>query len=183
MEEIWKDIEGYEGLYQISNLGRIKSLSRFIYTNKEKTKGYYSENKILRLTSDDTGYLQVSLSKNGAVKKFHVHRLVAIAFIPNIHNKPQINHIDRNRKNAKATNLEWVTDSENKYHAWKNTKRKSNKRKVVQINKNNEIVRVWDSIKDAQTHLKISHISECCRNKQKTTGGYMWRYKEEILNE
>ena len=180
-EEIWKDIPEYEGIYQISNLGRVKSLSRYIYNNKNTTKGHLSREKILRLSADSTGYLQVNLSKNGKKAKFHVHRLVAKLFIPNPDNKPQVNHIDRNRRNPAVSNLEWVTDSENKFHAWKNPNRISTKKEVIQIDKNDKIIKTWDSIQEAEKSLKISHISECCRNPKRTSGGYKWKYKEEKM--
>ena len=92
----WKDIPGYEGLYQVSNLGEIKSLGN----------GKTRKEKILRLTKDKYGYLYITLSENGKLKKFKVHRLVAMAFIPNPNNYTQINHKDENRSNNRVENLE-----------------------------------------------------------------------------
>ena len=109
MEEIWKDIEGYEGLYQVSNLGKVKSLN-YNKTGKEKE---------LRFNNNGTGYIQVGLTKNKEHKKFLVHRLVAKTFIPNIDNKTFINHIDGNKKNNDVNNLEWCTKSENQLHAYR----------------------------------------------------------------
>ena len=109
MEEEWRDIEGYEGRYQVSNLGRIRSF-----------KGQYSKNKIiiLKLCINNRGYSVVSLSKNNKHKSYKVHRLVAQAFIPKIDNKSQINHINGNKQDNRVSNLEWCTYSENMYHAW-----------------------------------------------------------------
>lgn len=100
-KEIWKDIAGYEGLYQVSNFGRIKSLRSKI---------------ILASLSSKSGYCYVGLAKNGMNKQKSVHRLVALAFIPNSENKPEVNHIDGNKHNNTVKNLEWVTKSENMKH-------------------------------------------------------------------
>jgi len=111
MEEIWKDIEGYEGLYMVSNLGRIKSLVGFnghIYVNRVK---------ILNQSNTTTGYKKVELAKDKKKKSFKVHRLVAFAFIPNADKKPNINHKDGNPTNNNAKNLEWCTQKENVQHA------------------------------------------------------------------
>ena len=105
-KEIWKDIEGYEGLYQVSNMGRIKS---FQY---DKIKG-----KILKPSLCAFDYLKINLRLNNTPKTEKLHRLVAKAFIPNPENKPQINHKDGNKQNNRVDNLEWCTDRENKQHA------------------------------------------------------------------
>lgn len=96
--EVWKDIQGYEGLYQVSNLGRVKSLRR---------------SKIRKLYKDDKGYFRVTLKKKGKSKNFQIHRLVATAFIPNPENKPEVDHINTIRTDNRVQNLRWVTSSEN----------------------------------------------------------------------
>lgn len=110
--EIWKPVIGYEELYEVSNLGRVRSLDRVV------DRGYYGlhlhKGKLLSPTNNGTGYLIVGLNGNDRKRKNHyIHRLVADAFIPNNENKEQVNHIDRNRANNRADNLEWVTRSEN----------------------------------------------------------------------
>ncbi len=111
--EIWKDIEGYEGKYQISNFGNVKSLET--WTGDK----YIKREKILKNVVYGNGYYYVCLSKKGEVKKHKVNRLVAQAFIPNPENKPFTNHIDGDKLNNNVNNLEWCTQSENMKHASK----------------------------------------------------------------
>jgi hypothetical protein len=127
MEEIWKEIKGYEGLYQVSNLGRVKSLSKV----KELYNGglYNTKDKILTPRISN-GYISVSLHKhNKGITKL-IHRLVAEAFIPNPEGKPQVNHIDGNKTNNILSNLEWNTRSENIQHAFNTSLKISQKGEV-----------------------------------------------------
>lgn len=110
-QEIWRDIKGYEGKYQVSNLGNVRSL---MYHNAKGIKRI----SLLKPATDGKGYLRCALSKNNILTTFKVHRLVAQAFIPNPNNYPQINHIDGNKKNNKVDNLEWCTNSINQIHAY-----------------------------------------------------------------
>ena len=119
-DEIWKDIVGFEKHYQVSSLGKIKSLVRTIIRSNDKP--YPVRERILSPGTDTCGYLRVSLGKNKKFQTFKVHRIVAFAFIPNINNKPEINHIDFNKKNNDYANLEWVTSKENTDHAIKNNR-------------------------------------------------------------
>lgn len=105
-EEIWRDVNGYEGLYKISNFGRVKSF-------------HYGVEKFLKLRIANTGYSVVGLSKRGFMKEMGIHILVAKAFVENPGSKPFVNHIDGNKSNNHADNLEWVTNKENIHHAWK----------------------------------------------------------------
>ena len=171
MEEIWKDIEGYEGLYRVSNLGNIKSVRNSIIL-KGKDNGY--------------GYMQVVLY-NGKRKKLYTHRLVAKAFIFNFDNKTEVNHIDGNKKNNEVSNLEWCTHSENIIHADKNGLRnppkgiKSKKsKKIFQIYKNGK-TQLWGNITVASDKFKINrgNIIKCCKGKRATAGGYRWEYANE----
>lgn len=111
MQEIWKDVKGYEGFYQVSNLGRVKSLGGKIGTCKRKEKL-----RSISFTKD--GYAKVRLLRNGEDKTMRVHRLVAEAFIPNPDNKGTVNHKDGNKQNNIVTNLEWVDRSEQMHHAY-----------------------------------------------------------------
>lgn len=167
MSEVWKDVPGYEGLYQVSNLGRLKRTFR---NGKEN---------ILIGKKDKYGYTAVILSKNQRKKHCLLHRLVAGVFVLNPENKPEVNHKDRNKRNNVADNLEWATGSENVKHAFA-TGRKIHKRPIVQYTRNMDVVSCWDSIREAGQTLNISekNIVSCCNGRLLSAGGYVWRYKE-----
>ena len=191
MEEIWKDIEGYEG-YQVSNLGRVRSLDRY------NSRGYWIKGCILKPTMDKKGYLNVGLSKNNQGKTFKVHRLVALHFIPNIENKPEIDHINTIKTdntvflnedgsvNYDKTNLRWVTPKENSNNPISLVNKSESKKgiknnrhqPVLQYDKDGNFIREWDTMTEAETTLKITHkIHFVCQGKRKTCGGYIWKYK------
>ncbi len=115
MVEIWKDIKGYEGLYQVSNLGRVRSLDHIYITKCGKRMLVKGQMK--KPSSDNDGYMFVLLRRNGKQKRCAIHRLVAKAFITNQYNKPEVNHIDAVKSNNRVDNLEWVTGKENIQHA------------------------------------------------------------------
>lgn len=148
-QEIWKDIDGYKGLYQISNLGRVKSLR---------------QNRIMKPSSNEKGYLRVGLTKNKEYKTVKVHRLVAIAFISNPHNKSEINHINNIRNDNRADNLEWVTHEENmnltfgKKHLYFK-KRNTTYNYVYNFFKDGELIGRYNSLEEMMKDLKISYES------------------------
>ena len=169
MDEIWHDIEGYEGLYQISNKGRVKSLK----CGKERIRTPVISN---------SGYLNIILYKNTEAQHRLVHRLVAEAFIPNLENKPQINHKDENKLNNCVDNLEWVTAKENINHGTRNERAGYSRSKpILQYSKSGDFIREWQGAHEVERVLGIdnSHIIDCCRGKYKSSGGFVWRYKEE----
>ncbi len=194
MKEIWKDIEGYEGLYEISNLGNVKSLARtwnFRDYGNGKKQVIKSKEKILKTSISNSGYVLVGLSKNNKNSLKAVHRLVAKAFITNPTNKPQVNHIDGNKLNNRVDNLEWCTNRENQIYAWRNGlqnaywKGKFGKdhiqsKKVKQYDKNRKLIKVWDSVSEASIALNIgkTSISRCCLHYKyrHTAGGFIWEY-------
>ena len=116
--EVWKDVVGYEGLYQVSNFGNVKSLDREVAPNNRVP--YWRKGKMCKQSKSNLGYLTVGFTVNNKKINKYVHRLVAEAFVPNTNNKPQINHIDCDKENNYASNLEWCTNSENHIHATKN---------------------------------------------------------------
>lgn len=121
-QEIWKDIKNYEGLYKISNLGRVKSLPKYAGRS-------YRKEKILKTYLDKNGYVKVILCKNNRTRFLSIHRLLAEAFIPNPNNYPQINHKDENKQNNSLNNLEWCTCKYNINYGTR-TKRDVKKRKM-----------------------------------------------------
>lgn len=170
MVEIWRDIEGYEGLYEVSNLGRVKALGN----GKTKT------HKIRKLAKDKCGYLFVTLSKNGIKKHYKVHRLVASAFITNPNNFPQVNHIDEDKTNNRVDNLEWC---DAKYNANYGTAIERRVKKQKNNNRSKSVLCVettiiYPSISEAQrqTGFNEKGISLCCRKLQDKCGGFHWIY-------
>ena len=173
MEEIWKDIKGYEGLYQVSNLGKVKRL-RFINKHTNIEKETIKSQKIRK-----DGYLEVVLYKDGKGKCIQVHRIVATAFIPNIENKPQVNHIDGNKKNNIVKNLEWVTRSENMRHSARQLR--NNVKKINQYDLNDRYLATYSSITIAGeiNGIRESSIANVLTGRRNKAYGYKWRYAKD----
>lgn len=180
MKEIWKDIKEYYGLYQVSNIGNVKSL------NYRRS----GEEKILRPMVDRGGYLQVELWRNGKCKRLLVHRLVLMTFAP-IDNmkKLEVNHKDENKKNNNLDNLEWCDKSYNNNYGSR-TQRSAQSRSipVVQLDPTtNKVVNVYCSAREAEKQgFNQSNITQCCKNKFSRQGNniykdYKWRYMSEHI--
>lgn len=184
--EIWKDIQGYEGLYQVSNYGNVRSLNY-------RHHGGVHNLKQLELPE---GYLFVNLYKNKKAKMFYVHRLVGQAFLENPHNYPEINHIDENKKNCKVNNLEWCSSKYNtnysrlkhpeRYFTSFNGMRTNKKSKysnliVNQINEDGILIKQWNNISEIVRELGYHNtaITECCLNKRKRAYGFKWEFADK----
>ena len=167
--EIWKDIKDYEGYYQISSEGRVKSLVT---------------NKILIGDTNNLGYKRVTLY-TPIKKRFFIHRLVALHFCEGYADNLVVNHKDGDKQNNRAENLEWVTHSQNDLHAYKINLRKPNpctfKHRILVYNPTTlELIKIYDNVKECEEDLQVSRsaIYNCCNGKQKTCRGYILKYEE-----
>lgn len=198
MQEIWKDVSGFEGYYQVSNFGNVRSVDRYV---RSKGKPTFRKGTCMKLQVNHKGYYSVILHKESKAYPKVIHRLVATAFIPNPDNLPQVNHKDTNKKNNEVSNLEWCTNQENQTHAKANgcygpftqkqyetvnrnlqKARKARLKSVIQMDVNFNKIREFRSIKEAEreTGVNNSKICACCKERRNTAGGFRWKYKEEI---
>lgn len=172
MKVIWKDIPNYEGLYQIDNFGNIKSLHN-----------YRGKNNILK-PRIKRGYYTIGLRKDGKRKWIGIHRLLAETFIPNPNNYPVVNHKDENKLNNNLDNLEWCTVSYNNSYGTRLKRVKSKVAKpILQFDLEGNFLKQYPSLMDAsrETNLNQSTMSHCANGKYKTCGGYIWKYKSEVM--
>ena len=171
--EHWKSIVGYEGIYEVSDMGNVRSLK-------------FGKQKIRKPGKNNRGYLCVNLCKDGEVKSMKVHRLVAEAFIPNPNNLDTVNHKDENKLNNAASNLEWMTRADNINYGSRNRRsavahvnHPNLSKSVQQLNKSTgELIAEFPSMAEARrvTGINRRHISSCCLGNRKSTGGYIWKY-------
>lgn len=177
--EVWKDIPNYNGMYKVSNYGKIISL-------------HYGKAKELKPRKTKRGYLKVALFKNGIRKEFSIHRIVALTFLDNPNNYKEVNHKDENIENNIVWNLEWCDRIYNCNYGTRNERISKNNinnekrnKKVNQYDLQGNFIKTWNSIKEVSETLKIckSHIGCCCKGiyGRKTSGGYKWKYADEEL--
>lgn len=179
MREIWKDIKDYEGLYQVSNFGRVRSLGN---GRTHKTS------RIRKLLKNNVGYLVVQLCKDGKVKTYLVHQLVASAFLENPDNLPCVNHKDEVKTNNfvgtpendyKDGNLEWCNREYNNNYGTRTERfTKAMSKKVLQLTKSGELFREWESTRECgRNGFDSGAVCKCCNGKLKSHKGYIWKYK------
>ena len=149
-----KDIKNYEGLYAITSCGKVWS---------------YKRKRFLKPIANEKGYLIVNLCKDGKVKKYMIHRLVAEAYIPNPNNLPQVDHIDENKTHNYLNNLQWITNRDNS--------RKSNNKPILQYELDGNFVREWECAYDVGK-VAVKSINHCLKGRTKSAYGYIWKYKE-----
>ena len=179
MEE-WRDIAGYEGLYQVSNLGRIRSLDRYVPHKTFGTK--FCKGVVMATHQTNAGYLAVNLSKENKYTTIDVHRIVAQSFINNPDELPEVNHKDENKHNNAADNLEWC---DNYYNAIYGTKlerqREKMSRQIIQYDRSGNPLKEYESATQAEKEISgkfTGAISKCINGRSKTAYGYIWKYKE-----
>lgn len=181
--EIWKDIQGYEGLYQISNYGRVRTVDRVSFQKHWQggESKYLHKGKIRTPHMRKNGYFSINLVKDRKQKTFNIHRLVALHFIPRVEGKEYVNHIDADKTNNHVSNLEWCTQKENIQYAYDNgTKTPPHERKISQFDMDGNLLKVWKSETEIERVLGIyqANIYKVCKGLRKQAGGYKWQYTE-----
>lgn len=163
--EVWKDVKGYEGLYQVSKLGRVRNQNHKILSPAPRN-----------------GYLRVQLRKKCKFRSFAIHRLVAIAFLSNDKGYTEVNHKDEDKANNRVDNLEWCDRSYNCRYGDRTAKIiAKTSRPVLMLDKaTGEVLREFKSTSEAGRYgYNSSHVAECCNNKRKSAYGYKWKYKTD----
>lgn len=180
MHEIWKPVQDYEGLYEVSNFGSVRSLPR-------KAGNFHIKGRILKQFKSRQGYYSVCLSKDGTSKTFAVHRLVAISFVPNPENKVTVNHINEDKLDNRAENLEWLTLRENLHYGTRAARARETITEsigvpVLQISPNgHSVIKRYESISTAaeSVNARPSDIFACIGSKQKCRG-YYWKRVDSV---
>ena len=191
MEEIWKWIDGYENMYQVSNLGRVRSVDRDVYCEVSPNKLQHIYGKVLKQGTNHKGYPIVYLSKDGKQKTITVHRLVALTFIENPLNLPQVNHIDGDKTNNNVSNLEWCDNSYNQIHAHKTGLFPRYEdtvgwgrpaRQVAMLDfDTKEVLRTFETLASVKRETGINqfNVRSVCLGLRNHAGGYDWKFINE----
>lgn len=183
--EIWKAVVGYEGKYEVSSIGRVRSIPRYVRNSVGSQT--FVEGKILTASKDKAGYIHVSLSDSEyKTRRWSVHRLVAIAFLKNPDNLPVVNHKDENKSNNCVENLEWCSQSYNL--SYKDGQKKRRQQKIEMYNRETgEYIKTFNSIDEAskETGTNRTTISQVASNNygRRSAGGYIWRYAKDSIRE
>ena len=176
MSEVWKDIVNYEGFYQVSNLGRVRSLDRY------DNRGIFHESQIIKPKQHPCGYYGIGLWKEGKQSQFLIHRLVAQAFIPNENDLPDINHRNEDKTDNRVANLEWCDHIYNMRFGTRGERcrKKADCHAVVQMDMEGNVIAEFEAIKVAARVVGINNaetITKCCKGARPSAGGYKWKYK------
>ncbi len=178
--EVWKDIPGYEGKYQVSTLGNVRGLDYIVYEKSGKSRLH--KGRILKTFKVTGGYHCLKLQVGNKKKHFLVHRLVAMAFIPNPNNYDTVNHKDENVDNNRVENLEWLSlYQNNRYGSHDNNMRKSLSKPVLQYSMDGTFIREFESFAAVKRLLgfNASNVNKAAKGIHKSAKGYIWKYKEE----
>jgi hypothetical protein len=177
--EIWKDVVGFEGLYIVNCHGEIRSVDHYVKCN---TGTRLVRGKTLKPCDRGNGYPFVTMGKDGKQYNMSIHRVIAIAFLPNPDRLPEVNHKDTDPSNYDLSNLEWCDRTYNNNYANRAYKVAQMKKKEIEQIKNGVVVKVWNSLSAIGRECGIStgNISECCNGRRNTAGGYMWKFKEAL---
>lgn len=178
--ERWRWVDGYEGLYMVSDRGRVMSVPKRAAKSNGYMVGY--EGKLLQPAKNKKGYLIVGLSRDGELRTKAIHRLVAEAFLQNNDDYPCVNHMDEDKTNNHAENLEWCTFEYNNNYGTRNERISAATSRAVQMILDGKVVAEYPSARKAHeaTGVTPSHVSECCNGKRKTANGFEWSYKEVL---
>jgi len=188
MEEIWKDVPQYEGMYQVSTKGRVRSLDRTYPT--KKSKAFHKKGKVMSPNINNSGYYYLCLCNGKKHWYAKLHRIVAATFIPNPDNLPEVNHINGNKLDNSVENLEWCNHSDNHKHSYRiglskiEIAQRAKRKKVVQIDPiTGVVIKEWSSVIEAErffnkTNPRPTNICRCVNGYNKIAYGYKWRYKE-----
>lgn len=192
MREVWADIAGSSGVYEVSTKGNVRSKTRYVFKS-DIGRDILRKGKVLSLTKRRDGYLHVGLYFTKKQYMLKVHRLVAETFLDRIDGKPEVNHMNGNKSDNRVENLEWVSREENMSHSYEHLGRRSawkncpgalhpKSRPVIQYSLAGEAIRHWESmgLMEKATGFFYTNISACCRGKQKTAYGYRWKYQEQV---
>ena len=185
MNEIWKAVEGYDGIYEVSNLGQVRSLDRYVpalCNRNGEIRNYLRRGKVLKQRKVFGGYMVVSftVSETGTHENRFVHRLVAQAFVPGYREDLDVNHKDEDKTNNRADNLEWMTQKDNNNHGTGIARRKKHTKQTVQMSLTGEVIRVFPSLNEAAkaVNRNPTQIGHCCKGYRQTAAGFKWKFKE-----